>query len=253
MQLNPRRHHYSTGRLRIVIAQIPEQEDLGEIERIMRIRRDADLIVFPEGTLTVTDLHCVKALKDLTEKYKTAVVMGIIHEDNLRFFDYSYYISPTIVDRYQKIHVHWTEAHEPGNEFKVIDTGRCRIGLLTCYDAAFEEASRVLTLMGAEVIVIISAIPIEFPSRFALLRARAIAYNNQLYLVHCCRPGRKFSGHSAIVDPHGDMVLELGKYTAVGSKSVNLDTVRIWREREKTFEYRRPDLYRTISSLDSPV
>jgi predicted amidohydrolase len=235
------------------VAQIPEQTHLEDIESVLRVRRGSDLIVFPEGTLYVTDLVVLNELQAMAKRYRTEMVIGIIHKDKRQLYDYAYYISARQVERYQKVHVHWTEAHEAGHEFRVVKTRRCRIGLLMCYDAAFIEASRVLTLMGADVLVVISAIPIEFPARFATLRARATAYANQVYLVHCCRPGKAYSGRSAIIDPRGDVVMELGKYASVRTKTIDLKTIKIWREKEKTFAYRRPDMYRLISSLDSPV
>lgn len=235
------------------MAQIPEQQHLEDIESVLRVRRGSDLIVFPEGTLHLTDLGVLKKLRALVKKYETEMIIGVIHKDKRDLYDYAYYISARQVQRYQKVHVHWTETHVPGHEFRVIKTRRCRVGLLMCYDAAFIEASRVLTLMGADVIVIISAIPIDFPARFATLRARAIAYSNQVYLIHCCRPGKHYSGRSAIVDPRGDVILELGKYASVRAKTIDLKAIKIWREKEKTFAFRRPDMYRLVSSLDSPV
>ncbi|MBD3298883.1 MAG: hypothetical protein GF341_09530 [candidate division Zixibacteria bacterium] len=247
------RNQNSSTKLRVVVAQVPEQPHLAEIERIMRARRGSDLIVFPEGTLYVTDLAVVRTLKSWAQKYDTAIIIGIIHKDKRWLYDYTYYISGRLVERYQKTHVHWTETHIPGHEFKVIKTKKSKIGMLMCYDAAFQETSRVLTLMGADLIVIVSAIPIEFPSRFATLRARSIAYSNQVFLVHCCLPGRNFSGRSAIIDPHGDIVMELGKYTEVRGRTIDMDVVRKWREQEMTFEYRRPSIYHLISSLESPM
>ncbi|MEW5875548.1 MAG: carbon-nitrogen hydrolase family protein [Candidatus Zixiibacteriota bacterium] len=240
-------------RIRVVLAQIPEQNSLAEIEAIIRRFRNSDLIVFPEATLTLTDLSPIGAIKALTRRYGTAVIIGIVRRDKRKLYDFAYYISPRLVDRYQKVHVHWTEKHIPGNEFKTFRTPFGKVGVLMCYDAAFQEAARILALMGAELIVIISAIPIQFPNEFATLRARALAYSNQLYLVHCCLPGRQFSGHSAIIDPQGSVIVELGKYAAVRAKAIDLERVREWRRQEKTFQYRRPSMYRMISSVQKPL
>lgn len=237
---------------KVTIAQIPQQRGLETIERIIRERRDSQLIIFPENTFTVTDLSVVRKLRSLCRIYDTSVIIGIIHQDKHAHYDYAFYIAPRQVLRYQKVHVHWTETHVPGNEFRVVQTPECAIGMQMCYDAAFPEASRVLALMGAQLIVIISAIPTEFPSRFATLRARGIAYSNQIFLAHCCRPGKRFSGHSTIIDPYGDIVMELGKYTEIRSKTINLDVVRAWREKERTYEYRRPDMYSLVSALRNP-
>jgi len=174
---------------KITIAQISEQTGLENIERIVRERRDSHLIIFPESTFTVSNLGVVRKLRALARTYETALIIGIILHDKHAHYDYAFYISPRLVQRYQKVHVHWTEVHVPGNELSVVQTPHCSIGMQMCYDAAFPEASRVLALMGAQLIVVISAIPTEFPSRFATLRARGLAYSNQVFLAHCCRPG----------------------------------------------------------------
>ena len=80
MSVTSVRNNNSPSRLGVVIAQISEQVHLGEIERIMRTRRGADLIVFPEGTLRLTDLSVVRTLKAWAHKYETAIVIGIIHK-----------------------------------------------------------------------------------------------------------------------------------------------------------------------------
>lgn len=235
------------------MAQIPAQVSLAEIEAIIRRFRNADLVVFPEATLTLTDLAPIRTIKALTRRYGTVVIIGIVHRDHRRLYDYAYYISPERVDRYQKVHVHWTERHVPGNEFKVFRAPFGRVGVLMCYDAAFQETARVLALMGAELIVIISAIPHEFPDEYATLRARALAYSNQLFIVHCCLPGKRYSGHSAMIDPKGAVILELGKYTSVRARTIDLAKVREWRIQEKTFQYRRPSMYRLIAAIQRPA
>jgi predicted amidohydrolase len=72
---------------------------------------------------------------------------------------------------------------EPGNGLRVFDTGYGRIGIQVCYDVEFPEASRLLTLAGAEVLFV----PFSTDERRAYLRVRycgqARAVENIIYVV----------------------------------------------------------------------
>jgi len=59
----------------------------------------------------------------------------------------------------------------PGEELRVFDTGLARIAIQVCYDIEFPEASRLLTLAGAQVIFV----PFATDERKAYLRVRVCA------------------------------------------------------------------------------
>ncbi|MBN2457561.1 carbon-nitrogen hydrolase family protein [Candidatus Woesearchaeota archaeon] len=240
-------------KIKITIAQIYEQHNLLGIKEIIQKRKDSDLIVFPESTLSIKSLASIKTLQKIVTEYSTSIVIGVIFQNGKRLYDYSYYISPEKIERYQKIHVHWVENHVPGKEFRVVKTPFGKIGLLICFDAAFQESGRVLAMMGAEMIVIIHAIPAHFPYRVNLLRSQSIALNNQLYVIDSCKPGRNFTGHGAIFDPYGKKLMEQGKYQSIMTRTIDMDVVAIWRKKEKIFPYRKPRLYKAISSNGCPV
>ncbi len=235
-------------KVKITLAQIPEQKNLSEIEAIIKRRNDSDLIVFPDSILSVSSLELIKELQRIVTEHSTSIVIGIVYKKGKQLYNYAYYISKEKVERYQKIHVHWTEKFVPGREFKVIKTPFGKLGLLICYDASFQESGRVLTLMGAEVIAIIHAIPSSFSYRISLLRSQSIALNNQVYVVDSCKPGKKFTGHGAIFDPYGKELTELGKYKSIITRTIDLDEIKKWRKKEKIFPYRKPRLYRKIIS-----
>jgi predicted amidohydrolase len=235
-------------KVKITIAQIPKQKNLSEIKRIIEKKKNSNLIIFPESTLSVNSSKFIKKLQEILTFYSTNIIIGIIYKKGKKLYDYAYYISPKKIEKYQKIHIHWTEKFIPGKKFKVIKTPFGKVGLLICYDSSFQESGRVLALKGAEIIVIINKISASFPYKISLERSQSIALNNQVYVINSCKPGRKFTGHGTIFNPYGKKIIELGKYKSIITKTINLDVLNKWRKKEKIFPYRKPKFYKIISS-----
>ena len=59
-------------------------------------------------------------------------------------------------------------------------------------------------------------------------------------------------GYSGIYSPEGDLVAQVGG-TDSGciSAVIDLDHVRLWREKEMIYPYRRPDLYKVVTASAS--
>lgn len=136
----------------------------------------------------------------------------------------------------------------PGDALPVFDLPWGRTALAICYDLRFPEMWRRYMQAGAQLILI----PAEWPIRRVehwrlLLKARAI--ENQLFVAGCNRAGvgsdaqDPFGGHSAAVDPWGQVLvegeLEPGLYLA----SLDLDQVDRCRRVFPWLDDRRPDLY----------
>jgi predicted amidohydrolase len=82
---------------------------------------------------------------------------------------------------------------------------------MTCYDLRFPELARVLVDRGAQVLVAPSAWvagPRKVEHWRTLVRARAI--ENTVYVVAAGQPGPRYTGHSLVVDPLGDLLAEAG-------------------------------------------
>lgn len=85
------------------------------------------------------------------------------------------------------------------------------LGLQTCYDLRFPEQSRALVDAGADVLVVPAAWVAgerKVDHWRTLVRARAI--ENTAYVVAVGQPAPRYSGHSMVVDPLGDVVAEGG-------------------------------------------
>jgi predicted amidohydrolase len=105
------------------------------------------------------------------------------------------------------------------------------VGLMTCYDLRFPELARRLVDAGAEVILVPSAWvagPRKVDHWTTLLRARAI--ENTAYVVGVGQPPPRYSGHSTVIGPLGDVVAEAGDEDEVLTVDLDPDAV-IWARR----------------------
>jgi predicted amidohydrolase len=237
-------------KIKVTLVQIRSVKRLEKIERILS-NCESDLVIFPEATYLAKDYKFEKELKKISRKHKKRIIIGIIVEEKNKTYNYSYYFSSKKIERYQKVHAHWTRKDVPGDKFIVISTTIGKIGLLICYDLAFQETGRILALKGADIIVVISAVPSEFSFRYNLIRLQAMALNNQVFAINCCKPGRKYSGHGAIFDPQGNKIIEEGDYAQINTKTLDLSLIKKWRRKEKIFPYRNPRLYSQITETET--
>jgi predicted amidohydrolase len=119
-------------------------------------------------------------------------------------------------------------------------------GIAICYDLRFPELLRRYAVQGAKLIIIPAEWPIERIDHWrALLQARAI--ENQAYIVATNSAGKTgdkiFGGHSAVIDPWGKVMVELGEQPGLATVDIDLDYVDTVRARIPVFEDRRTDIY----------
>ena len=127
------------------------------------------------------------------------------------------------VTAYRKIHLYDSFGHQ---ESRTVTPGSLEparsslrgfpLGLMTCYDLRFPELARALVLEGAEALVVPSAWVAgerKVEHWRTLLRARAI--ENTVWVVGVGQPGPRYTGHSLVVAPDGDVVVEAGEGPAV--------------------------------------
>ena len=143
------------------------------------------------------------------------------------------------VARYDKIHmfdVDIADSHgsyresdtfEAGDELVVIDTPVGKVGLTICYDLRFAEIHAKLVDLGAQIIVNGSAFTRTTGQAHwhTLLRARAI--ETQCYILAASHGGqhdhRQTFGHSMIIDPWGEIIVELDEGPGIAVARVNLE------------------------------
>ena len=151
---------------------------------------------------------------------------------------------------YRKLHLTKGEmkVFTAGNEAVVADTEIGKIGLMICWDLAFPELSRILTLKGAEIILVPAAWDTPWADPFrAFSKSRAL--DNTVFLATCnhvgVNDGVDYLGESSLYGPDG---LQLGCAGRDGEAllqcRVDLDRVEGTRNGYYTMlEDRRTDLY----------
>ncbi|QSF50308.1 N-carbamoylputrescine amidase [Thermosynechococcus sp. GLH187] len=186
-----------------------------------------------------------------------------------------YYNSVAMIDAggvnlgvYRKSHIPDGPGYEekfyfrPGNTgFRVWRTRYGKIGVGICWDQWFPEAARVMTLMGAEVLVYPTAIGSE-PHDPTLdtkdpwqrvMVGHAVA--NVIPVVAANRVGDEggqlFYGSSFIANPRGDLVAEADRtQEAVLVHEFDLEEIEHLRAAYGFFRDRRPGLYKALLTAD---
>lgn len=158
--------------------------------------------------------------------------------------------------RYDKIHLFdvdlatgesWRESsvYGPGEQAVAVDTPWARIGLSICYDLRFPDLYRALTDAGATLLLVPSAftVPTGEAHWHVLLRARAIEAG--CYVIAPAQTGkhedgRETYGHSCVVDPWGDILLDMGTESALALSDIAMERVSEVRSRIPALANRRP-------------
>ncbi len=157
--------------------------------------------------------------------------------------------------RYDKIHLFdvdlatesWRESalYAPGDKAVVADTPAGRLGLSVCYDLRFPDLYRTLTDAGAQILAIPAAftVPTGLAHWHVLMRARAIEAG--VFVVAAAQSGRhedgrETYGHSLVVGPWGEILLDMGEGEGVGFADVDLVRIEEVRGILPAIRHRRP-------------
>jgi predicted amidohydrolase len=251
---------------KIAIAQISaKRADLDyntrKVIRIIKENKDADLIIFPELILQghhhrihpeystqSIDIGTLEKIQEVCAENEASVVVGALECIKDNNYNCAFYIDKNKIDRYVKTHVHWTEEFTPGNELRCIETNIGKLGMMICFDSAFSELPRCLALMGAKVFAIIGVVPTDFNEVYMTRRLQAIAVTNQAFVLYANKWKKgKYNGGSCVIGPKGDFLARLGDQEGTLKHTINLDEVDKWREEERIYQNRRPELYSKIT------
>lgn len=191
-----------------------------------------------------------KKLQELAAENKMFISGSILEKDGSDVYNTTVLVAPEgLVGKYRKVHLFLEEANHVtgGNGYSVFDTEAGRIGLLTCYDAIFPEASRLLSLQGAQIIFLPSNWMNPFLGQWRLATS-ARALDNQVWLVAANRIGSDeiytYFGGSRIVDPYGNPVVECGEGEEVAVAEVDLGKSSEFKKIVDFLKDRKPKTYR---------
>ena len=157
--------------------------------------------------------------------------------------------------RYDKIHLFdvdlptgesWREsaAYAPGERVVAVDTPWGRLGLAICYDLRFPDLFRAMSDAGASMLALPAAftVPTGKAHWHVLVRARAI--ESSCWVIAAAQSGthedgRATYGHSLVIDPWGDIALDMGEANGPGYAEIDAAKTSDVRMRVPSLKHRR--------------
>ncbi len=226
--------------------------------------RGADMVVLPELWSTAYDLEhgaghasalgtgMFAEIAGIAREHRIAIVGSLLESDGTRLYNTATYVDQqgNCLGAYRKLHlVPMLEEDQyltAGDEAPILDAPFGRCALAICYDLRFPELWRHYALGGARLVFLPAEWPIQRIAHWrTLLPARAI--ENQYYVVGTNRVGaskdQTFGGHSMVVSPWGEILVEGGEHDSLLFASIDLDLVAEVRKRVPVFRDRRPEVY----------
>ena len=224
------------------VAAVQMEPRIGEVDTnlkaiLARFREataeGARLVVFPECALTGYGfdskdeaLRFAEPIPGLSSRELASAcaerdayaIYGHLERDGDRLFNVAVLVGPGgVVGTYRKVHLPYLGVDrfvEPGDRpFEVLEIEGLRVGMHICYDGTFPETGRVLTLLGADVLVLPTNWPIQSLTTAEHLPATR-AIENVVYVMAVDRVGEergcRFAGTSSIAGPGGEILAKAG-------------------------------------------
>lgn len=251
------------------------------VKMIKKASKTADLVVLPEMFNCPYDIEkfleyaeesnnspTLIEVSDAAKQAGIYLVAGSIPEkEGKHVYNSSFFLNPQgkIIGSYRKMHLFdidvpgeisfkESETLTAGDQLTVVETDLGKIGICICYDLRFPELLRLMTLQGAQLIVVPGAFnlttgPIHWEP---LIRARAI--DNQVY-VAAASPARDKTasyvayGHSMLVDPWGTVLAKAGSLEEIVYSEIDLEYLEKVREDLPLLRNRRTDIYNLMQKI----
>lgn len=147
--------------------------------------------------------------------------------------------SGNIIQRYSKIHVFGYNSREaelltPGGYISVADSPFGKISSTTCYDLRFPGLWEALSQANSEIVIVPAAWPMSRLGHWRLFTSSR-AVESQVIVVACNAVGFQgeieLGGHSRVIDPWGEIVVEAG--TEEGATICDVDPQIVSRTRKE--------------------
>lgn len=200
-------------------------------ERIMdrlsqSVDQGAQLTIFPECALSgycyesrdeamqvaqEIDGPATQSIIQVCEEANSYAIFGLLERANDHLYNALALVGPSgLIASYRKVHLPHLGVDnfvDRGDRpFEVHDLGFIRLGMQICYDGSFPEPSRVMSLAGADLLVL----PTNWPPGAGFTAdyvPNCRALENHVYFVAANRVGDErgfhFVGQSKIVEPNG--------------------------------------------------
>lgn len=224
------------------------------------------LVILPEMWNTGYDLTRLAEIADiegrqskgllsrLAEKHQIYLVGGSVAvKRGNEYYNTTLVYGPSgeHLGSYDKVHLFRLMQEEKfltaGDRGLSVKVGQMVLSSMICYDLRFPEWFRKqASQAGTQLFVVPAQWPlVRIDAWRKLLQARAI--ENQAFVVGVNRvgsdPDNQFGGHSMVVNPLGEIVLELEEQEAVGTTTIDLSQIKEVQRGIPVFHDRRPELY----------
>ena len=171
--------------------------------------------------------------------YNTAYVFDRCG-NTLASYDKTHLFSPSGEDKY----------FSKGDHIVTFNLDGVHCGIVICYDIRFAELIRSIALMNIDVLFVVAQWPETRIAHWQVLnKARAI--ENQIFVCcvnSCAKAGEvKFGGHSAIISPWGEVLLEATGDEQILCGKLDLSILAGIRSSINVYRDRRPELYGSLT------
>jgi len=221
--------------VKLCVAAIQIAPKLGDLEEnILKtctfiekaVDQKAELIVLPELSNSGYNfknkrqaLECsepvprgptVKEWEKLARKNNVWIVGGINERYKDKLYNSAVILGPEgYIGKYRKLHLFAKEKtiFQPGNiRLETINTNDFAFGVMICFDWAFPEVARVLTLMGAEILCHPANLVLPYGQQAMQIRS----LENHVFTITANRVGKEgkltFTGQSQITNVKGEVL-----------------------------------------------
>lgn len=258
---------------RIAIVQMCSAEDKQEnlIKSIEFIEeaadKGADLVCFPEFQMAFSPArqltsiaenirgNFVTALSEAAKRNGVGVVATIYEKSSKpqRVYDTAIMLNPAgiVMTVYRKLHLYdalgFKESAMLAPGKKIVKPAKTKIGnvgLMICYDLRFPEMSRILSVKGADVLVVPSAwVQGEMKEDHWQTMTKARAIENGSFVIAPAQVGNIYCGRSMAVDPFGVVLVDMGQREGVEIIEIDRSRVKKIRRSLPLLKNRRTDVY----------
>ena len=205
------------------------------------------------------DSAIVETMKTKAAESEAVIVLPLFERDGATYYNSAFVIDAdgALKGAYRKVHVPdiplWEEKFYFASGdlgFPVFDTRYGRLGIQISWDNLFPEASRILALKGADIVLAPTACAFKSQHIWqTAITGNAIA--NAIYVLRVNRAGSEeaqdFYGMSFCVNAEGELIGgPTGRQDGILIADVDLGYLEEIRREWPILKERRPDLYKEI-------